>query len=254
MKTIAVANQKGGSGKTTTTVNLAAALGEAGKRVLVVDLDPQASASAWLGVTSDGKGLLDVFTNHSNLYDQVNHTDVTNVSIVPSGAWMTGIDKAMASELGAEMLFKRAIAKLPKEWDYVLLDCPPSFGILCVSAFVSADDIMVPVEASSMALAGLASLVQTVDRVKELLNPDIDIRHVLACRVDKRNNISRDVVDKVKAFFGPKVFETPIRETVRLREAPSHGKPVTSYAPTSAGAEDYRSVAKEFLKRERKRA
>jgi chromosome partitioning protein len=254
MKVVAIANQKGGSGKTTTSVNLAAALGEKKKRILVIDMDPQASASAWLGVTCEGRGLLDVFTNEVNLYEQVNETNVLNVDIVPSNAWLTGIDKAMAGELGAEMVFKKAVAKLPKDkWDYILLDCPPSFNLLCVSAFVSASEILVPVEASAMALAGLASLVQTVERVKELLNPDIEIKHVLTCRVDTRNNISRDIIEKVKGFFGKKVFKNSIRETVRLREAPSYAKPITTYAPKSPGAEDYRAVAKEFLNRNKRK-
>jgi chromosome partitioning protein len=253
VKVIAIANQKGGSGKTTTAVNLAAAIGENKKRVLVIDMDPQASASNWLGVACEDRGLLDVFTNEANLYDQVNQTNVLNVDIIPSNAWLTGIEKIMAGQVGAEMVFKNAISKLPQDkWDYILLDCPPSFNLLCVAAFVAANEILVPVEASAMALAGLASLVQTVGRVKELLNPDIEIQHVLTCRTDTRNNISRDIIEKVTGFFGKKVFKTSIRETVRLREAPSYAQPITLYAPKSPGAKDYRGVAKEFLTRQKK--
>jgi chromosome partitioning protein len=215
-----------------------------------VDLDPQASASGWLGVPDGGKGLLEVFTNDTNLSDLVRDTEVAGVGLIPSSAWLMGVDKAMASEPGAETIFRKALEKLAEgRWDLALIDCPPSFGFLAVSALVAAQEVLVPVEASSMALSGLANLVRTVDRVRERLNPRLTLAHVLPCRVDARSNLAKDVLEKLRSFFGGKVFRAVIRETVRLREAPSHGKPVTLYAPKSTGAEDYRSVASELLRR-----
>jgi len=253
VKTIAITNQKGGSGKTTTAVNLASALGEKGKKVLVIDLDPQASATSWLGVTDGGKGLLEVFTDNVNLSDVVEDTDVPNVSLVPSSSWLLGVEKALAGEVGAEIILRDSIKALPKKsWDYVLLDCAPSFGLLSVSALVAANDVLVPVEASAMALSGLAKLSQTVDQAKKRLNPKLSLSSLLPCRVDARSNIARDVVEKLRGHFGKKVFKHVVRESVRFREAPSHGMPITMYAPRSSGAEDYRAVAGELLRRRRR--
>jgi len=250
MKTWAVTNQKGGSCKTTTAVNLAAALGEKGERVLVVDLDAQASASSWLGTKDGDRGLLEVFTDNGNLADLVRQTDVPGVELVPASAWLVGADKALAAEPGAETLLRRALHRLPRDrWDFVFLDCPPSLGLLAVSALVAADEVLVPVEASSMALGGLASLVQTVERVRERLNPALELSAILVCRVDTRTRLSHDVVERLRAHFGKTVLRAMVHETVRLREAWSFSKPVTLYAPKSRGAEDYRAVAAEFLKR-----
>jgi len=250
VRTFAFTNQKGGSAKTTSAVNLAAALGEKGKRVLVVDLDPQASASAWLGVRDGGRGLFEVFTDNGNLADLVHETSAPGVEVVPSSAWLVGVDKALAGEPGAETILRRSFSRLPADrWDFVFVDCPPSLGVLAVSALAACREVFVPVEASTLALAGLAGLVQTVERVRERLNPDLEVSAVLVCRVDSRTNLSRDIVDRIRERFGGLVLKTTIRESVRLREAPSFSKPVTLYAPRSPGAEDYRAAAAELLKR-----
>jgi chromosome partitioning protein len=249
VRTIAVMNQKGGSGKTTSAVNLAAALGEAGKRVLVADLDAQANASQWLGVSDGGKGLLEVFTDNRKLVELVQGSTAPGVDVIASSAWLTGMDKALASEVGAETLLRRAVRKLPDKWDYVFMDCPPALGILSVSALVACHELLVPVEVSVLALSGLVSLLQTVDRVRERLNPELALAGLLACRVDSRTRLASEVVDSLRAKFGKDVFETVIRENIRLREAPSYSKPITLYATESAGAEDYRSAAKELNKR-----
>jgi chromosome partitioning protein len=250
VRTLAVTNQKGGSGKTTSAVNVAAALGEKGRRVLLVDLDSQASASSWLGVKDGGKGLLEVFSGNGSLVDIVVKTDVPGVDLVPSSAWMVGAERALASEVGAETIFRRAVQKLPKDrWDYVFVDCPPALGLLVLSALTACREVFVPVEASTMALSGLASLLQTVDRVKERLNPDLRVAAILACRVDYRTNLSKDVVDRLRERFGNLVLETVIRENVRLREAWSFSKPITSYETNSAGAEDYRAAAAELSRK-----
>lgn len=249
MRTVAVTNQKGGSGKTTTAVNLAAALAEQGTRVLVVDLDPQASASSWFGVRDDERrGVLDVLTGNAHLSDLASDTSVAGVSLVPGSAWLTSAESALAGEVGRETLLRQALATLPaKRWSVVLCDCPPSLGLLSLSALVACREAFVPVEAHVMALAGLAGLWQTVERVQARLNPELHVSGVLACRVDARTNLSREVVSKLRERFGPLVLETVVRENVRLAEAPSYHQPITVYAPDSPGAADYRAVAREFL-------
>lgn len=251
-RTLAVVNQKGGSGKTTTVVNLAAALGENGRRVLVVDLDPQASASSWLGVRDGGRGLLDALTGNGNLADLVHGTDVPRVSVVPSSSWLVGVEKALAAEVGAETILRTLVDRLPDSWDYVLLDCPPSLGVLTVNALAAAGEVLVPVEAHVMALKGLAQLLQTVDVVKDRLSARLEVSGIVACRVDARTRHALDVVDRLRERFGGLVFRTVIRENVRLAEAYSFAKPITVYDPRSAGAEDYRALALEVLRQERK--
>lgn len=252
MRTLAVINQKGGSAKTTTVVNLAATLGELGRRVLVLDLDPQASASAWLGRMSAERGVLDVLTGNVHLADLVAPTDVVGVDVIPASAWLMGVEKALAGEVGSETLLRRALARLPATWDDVLIDCPPSLGFLGVAALVGADAVLVPVEARVMALAGLASLVQTVERVRERLNPKLEIAAILACRVDTRTNLARDVLAQLRERFGPLVLKAVVRENVRLAEAPSFHQPITVYAPASTGSADYRAVARELVRRSQK--
>jgi len=250
LKTWAVFNQKGGSAKTSTAVNLAASLGEKGKRVLVVDLDAQASASSWLGVKDGGRGLFEVFTDLGNLEALVQESSAANVDVIPSSTWLVGVERALAGEVGAETILRQALEKLSPRWDFVLLDCPPSLGLLAVSALVAANEVLVPVEASTLALGGLDALLQTVDRVKARLNPELEVSAVLVCRVDSRTRLSKDVVELLRKRFGKLVLRSVVRETVRLREAWSFSKPVTTYAPRSPGAEDYRAVAGELLRRE----
>jgi chromosome partitioning protein len=248
MRTVAVSNQKGGSGKTTTAVNMAAALAETGARVLVLDLDAQASASAWFGQVDDSMGLLDVLTGSARLVDLVRPTSVPGVSLIPASAWLIQADQTLAGEVGRETLLRAAVDTLPAaDYDFLLVDCPPTLGLLSLSALVACREVLVPVEARVMALAGLVSLWQTVERVRLRLNPRLHVSAVLACRVDARTNLSRDVVAQLRERFGPLVLEPVIRENVRLAEAPSHAQPITVYAPDSAGAADYRAAARAFL-------
>jgi len=252
-RTLAVVNQKGGSGKTTTTVNLAAALGERGRKVLVVDLDPQASASSWLGIKDGGRGLLDVLTGNGNLADLVHNGNIYangNVYAVPSSSWLVGAEKAL--KVGAETILRRKLTSLPDSWDYVLLDCPPSLGVLTVNALAAAQGLLVPVEAHVMALQGLAALLKTVDVVKERLNRSLKVSGILACRVDSRTRHALDVVDRLREHFGDLVFKTIIRENIRVAEAYSFAQPITEYDPRSAGAEDYRALAVEVMRQEKK--
>ena len=254
MKTLAVTNQKGGSGKTATAVNLAAVLGERGLRVLLVDLDPQANASAWLGVKDGGRGLLEVLTSNVHLSDIIHPTPATGVSLAPASSWLASAEKAMSGEPGAELVFSKALRRLPDRWDYVLVDCPPALGLLTISALAAVQEVLVPVEVSPMALAGVVRLVETVDLVRNRLNHKLELAHLLACRVDARTNLARDIVQALRDGFGEKVLDTVVRETVRIREAWSYGQPVTVYDPTGAGADDYRAVAGELVNRHKRPA
>lgn len=255
MRTIAIVNQKGGSGKTTTAVNLAAALSLHGRRVLIVDLDAQASATAWCGISEGGEDLLEVLTANGNLADVIINTSITDVSIVPSSVWLVGVEKALAGEVGAEQIFRRSLLTLPSSrWDYALLDCPPTLGLLTVSALVAASEVIIPVEAHVMALGGLAQLLQTVETVHERLNGELRIAGIVACRVDVRTRHAREIVDELRERFGALVYQTIIRENIRLAEAPSFALPITEYAPHCAGAEDYLALAAEVIAQETRAA
>lgn len=252
MRTVAVAMQKGGSGKTTTTVNLAAALAEKGKRVLVVDVDPQANATSWFGVRDAGKGVFAALCENGSLSDILVRTGTEGVDLVPSSAWLVGAEKALAGEVGAETLLRRRLRTVADSYDAALIDTPPTLGVLTVGALVAADEVLVPVEAHVMALNGLAQLLQTVDAVRDRLNEGLRILGVAACRVDMRTRHSQEVVDELRKRFPAETFRTVVRENVRLAEAPSFGQPVTAYDTRSAGAEDHRALAAEILGRWKK--
>jgi chromosome partitioning protein len=251
MRTLAIANQKGGSGKTTTTVNLAAALGEKDRRVLVIDLDPQHSATSWFGIKDGGKGIYAVFAGNGNFAEIIRPAQVAGVEVAPSSSWLVGVERMLAGEVGAEIILRRSLERLPAHrWDYVLIDCPPTLAILTINALAAARELLVPVESHIMALGGLAHLQQTVALVRERLNPELTVTGILACRVDARTRHAQDVVEQLRSRFGDKVYRTVIRENVRLAECPSFGQPITQYDSRSAGARDYRALAEEVINQE----
>lgn len=250
-RVIALSNQKGGSGKTTTSVSLAAALAARKRKVLLLDLDPQASASHWLGHRDAGKETLEAFIGDGRLFDNIRSTSTPRLELVPSSSWLFGIEKALAGEVGAETILRRQLGDREEgRWDYILMDCPPNLGILTVSALTAADEILVPVEAHVMALSGLAQLMKTVELVQTRLNPQLQISGILPCRVDSRTRHSQEIVQHLRERFGDRVFQTVIRENVRLAECPSFSCSILEYAKSSNGAEDYLALAREVLAQE----
>lgn len=251
MRSIAIWNQKGGSGKTTTAVNLAAALAERGRRVLLLDLDAQHNASTWMGVTDAGKELLEVLRGERELVEVIRETKTAGVEIVASSAWLVGAERLLTSELDGEYVLAEALKALPADrWHYVLYDCPPSIGMLTSNALIAARELLVPVEAHHLALEGLAELLKRVEWFRDKRNPDLRITGVLICRQDGRTRHGREVADVIREKFGPVAYATAIRENVRLAESPSFGEPILAYDSRSNGAADYRALALEVIAQE----
>src|ERR1700683_5110160 len=250
MRIFAVANQKGGVGKTTTTISLGAALAEMGKRVLVVDLDPQGNATTGLGI--DGRqferSVYDVLLNDVPIVDIVEPTGYTNLFVAPATLDLAGVEQELTSVISRELRLKRAITSVEGEFDYIFIDCPPSLGLITINAFAAATEIMVPVQTEFYALEGLTQLQRIVDLVQRNLNPTLRITKVVLTMYDSRNTLSIDVAKEVKKPFEDELCNTLIPRTVRLAEAPSFGQPITVFDPTSKGALAYRALAAEIGK------
>ncbi len=254
-RVIAVANQKGGVGKTTTTVNLATAMAAVGKRVLLVDADPQGNASTGFGFgrTQRGAGCYEVLFDGLAIAGLVRATPVPGLSLVTASADLAGADVQIASLPRREYRLRDALERCAADYDFVLIDCPPALNLITVNALVAANAILVPLQAEFYALEGISSLLQTVEAIKSRLNPDLEVQGVVLTMVDKRNGLAEAVTRDVRAFFGPLVYETIIPRNVRVSEAPSHGKPVVLYDLKCSGSQAYLALAGEVLRREARR-
>jgi chromosome partitioning protein len=249
MRTIALINQKGGVGKTTTAVNLGACLAALGKSVVLIDLDPQGNSSSWLNVDiyELEKSMFNVFHDGMPIGEILHDTCVENMWIAPSNVTLAAIERTLANKLENDTILKKSISPLLDYYDYIILDCPPSLGLLTVNALSAVKEVFIPLETKVLALNGLVTLVNTVNLVKDRLNPSLEVTGIIACMFDIRTSLSNKVVEKIRDKFHDKLFKSIIRESTQLAECPISGQPITLYAPDSRGTQDYMALAREVV-------
>ena len=253
-KIIAITNQKGGVGKTTTCVNLSAYLVEMGKKVLIIDVDPQGNATSGIGLEKrvDVHTVYDVLCEQCDISEAVQVSAIKGLDIVPANVDLAGAEVELVRMSGRERLLKKFLQKVGGSYDFIMIDCPPSLGLLTLNALTAADALVIPIQCEFFALEGVSQLVNTVKLIrKQGLNSDLDIDGVLLTMVDKRSGLTEQVANEILKYFGKKVFKTRIPRNVRLAEAPSHGLPIVKYDPRCAGATAYQNLAVEFLQRQK---
>lgn len=248
-KVIAVANQKGGVGKTTTAVNLSACLAFKGKSVLLIDLDPQGNTTSGLGIDKSGVTIssYDVLINETPISDCIKSTDLKELSLCPSNMNLAGAELELVNLISRENRLKEAIGEIKDNYDYIFIDCPPSLGLLTINALTASNTVLVPIQCEYYALVGLGQLMNTVKRVQKYLNKELDVEGVVLTMFDARTNLSMQVIDEVRDHFRDKVYRTVIPRNVKLSEAPSYGKPIILYDPKCKGSESYMDLADEVI-------
>lgn len=248
-KIISVANQKGGVGKTTTSINLSTILAKRGKKVLMIDADPQGNASSGIGLDKEIElSVYDVLINDTEIKNVVQKTNIKNLNICPSNINLAGAEVELVSVMSREYRLKEKIDEIKNHYDYIIIDCPPSLGLITLNAFTASDSVLIPVQCEYYALEGLGQLINTINLVKKHLNKNIEIEGALLTMYDARTNLSNQVVKEVKNYFNDKVYKNVIPRNVKLSEAPSYGMPISVYDPRSKGAKSYEKFVKEFLK------
>lgn len=248
-KIVSIANQKGGVGKTTTSINLSTILAKKGKKVLMIDADPQGNASSGVGIEKETEeSVYDILINDTEIEQVVKKTNIKNLWVCPSNINLAGAEVELVSVMSREYRLKEKLDLIKDQYDYIIIDCPPSLGLITLNAFTASDSVLIPVQCEYYALEGLGQLINTINLVKKHLNKSIEIEGTLLTMYDARTNLSNQVVKEVKKYFNDKVYKNVIPRNVKLSEAPSYGMPISIYDPKSKGAKSYEKFVKEFLK------